>query len=75
VPPTPAWAQTQRRRGRPPALPLGDLLRVARHVEQLSGVGASSEAELREQCHRLLAEPEQARALLRLLRSPDAESE
>ena len=75
VPPTPAWAQTQRRRGRPPALPLGDLVRVARHVEELTAVAASSEAELREQCHRLLAEPEQARALLRLLRSPEAESE
>jgi hypothetical protein len=32
-------------------------------------VASTTEQELREQCHRLLAEPDQARALLELLRS------
>lgn len=51
------------------SLPLPDLLRVARHVERLTGASGLDEAALRRRCRALLDDPEKARALLELLRA------
>jgi hypothetical protein len=44
------------------------LLRVARHVEALTGEEIGDEAALRRRCLALLEDPEAARRLLDLLR-------
>jgi hypothetical protein len=67
---TPEWlsmdrAAPQRRARR---LPTTDLVRVARHVEIITGERIASEKELRDRCRALLADPEHARRLLELLR-------
>jgi transglutaminase-like putative cysteine protease len=74
-PRTPAWMQAPARQWeRGDAVPLADLVRVARYLEALAGRGpdsagsADSADELRRRCRELLRDPERAAALLRAIR-------
>jgi len=73
MPPTPTWAasarQAPRRSGaeRGP-MPQGELVRVARYVESVTGERPASEEALRRACRALLDDPARARELLGLLR-------
>ena len=68
LPSTPKWAASRPKRKRWPSLPISDLLRVAHHVEELTGKQITNEALLRKRCRDLLADPLKAKALLGLLR-------
>ncbi|MDY0000313.1 MAG: hypothetical protein RBU30_03365 [Polyangia bacterium] len=68
VPEDPSWSGPRSAPEVPAGLPLPDLLRVARHVERLTGASSLDETALRRRCRELLDDPERARALLDLLR-------
>jgi hypothetical protein len=55
-------------RATPTAIPAGDLVRVARHLAQLTGERLEREGELRRRCLKLLQDPALGRRLLELLR-------
>ncbi len=69
VPGNPRWSEPAAGPEVDTSLPLPDLLRVARHVERLTGASGLDEAALRQRCRALLDDPDKARALLELLRS------
>ena len=62
-----AWSSRKPRVDSVP-LPLSDLVRVARHVEALTGEDLPDEGALRARCRALLADPETAQKLAELLR-------
>ncbi len=77
MPPTPPWAasarpsprrnESTRATARGP-MPQGELVRVARYVESVTGEQAAGEEALRRACRSLLQDPARARELLALLR-------
>ncbi|MFO0607428.1 MAG: transglutaminase domain-containing protein [Polyangiales bacterium] len=68
----PAWAARAPEGGpadaRRAAMPQGELVRVARWVESVTGERPANDAALRHACRALLGDPVRARALLALLR-------
>ncbi|MGK0358271.1 MAG: hypothetical protein ACI9U2_000555 [Bradymonadia bacterium] len=62
-----AWSNRKPRVDGVP-LPLSDLVRVARHVEALTGEDLPDEGALRARCRALLADPKTAQKLSELLR-------
>lgn len=75
LPANPSWAgdrAASRRRGGAPlparTAPQGELLRVARYVESVTGTAPSRDESLRRACRELLADTERAREFLALLR-------
>ncbi|MFH2009584.1 MAG: transglutaminase domain-containing protein [bacterium] len=69
LPQAPDWAAAGSKKRRRANLPLTDLLRVAHHLEELTGEQLADEA-LRRRCRDLLADPVKAQALVELLRTP-----
>jgi hypothetical protein len=65
--PKPAAWSSRKPRVQGVPLPLSDLVRVARHVEALTGADLPDEGELRARCRALLADPETAQRLAALL--------
>lgn len=63
-----AWSSRKARVDADP-LPLSDLVRVARHVEALTGEDLRDEGALRARCRALLADPKTAQKLAALLRA------
>lgn len=75
LPRPPAWMRPTKHKKRRSRLPLADLVRVARHIEKLTGRQALGERTLRARCRELLADPEQAAALVALLRQEQGDPE
>ncbi len=68
-PPAPAWAEaTQTRRFEPDPVPIGDLVRVLRHLEEVTGEALGDSQTLRERGRELLGDPARARELVTFLR-------
>ncbi|HCF57743.1 MAG TPA: hypothetical protein DFS52_07085, partial [Myxococcales bacterium] len=65
-----AWWQEGDKRGRRfgKLPPTAELVRVAHHVEELTGEKIASHEQLRRRCLALLEDPETARRLVELLR-------
>jgi transglutaminase-like putative cysteine protease len=53
-------------------IPAADLMRVAQHLEALSGEAFADKASLERRCHQLLSDPDEARALIEVLLDIDA---
>jgi transglutaminase-like putative cysteine protease len=70
APPPPAWDRERDvRRYEPEAVPLGDLVRVVRYLEQLTGQELGNGNQVRELCRQILADAGAGRGLLDLVRA------
>ncbi|HWN71425.1 MAG TPA: transglutaminase domain-containing protein, partial [Haliangium sp.] len=70
APPAPTWDRERDvRRYEPEAVPLGDLVRVVRYLEQLTGQELGNGNQVRELCRQILQDTGAGRGLLDLVRA------
>ena len=68
----PEWAKREPDRRRAKSMPISDLLRVARYIEQMTDTHLGTRTELLAACRALLSDPEAAGMLARILAGADS---